>query len=165
MIDMLAVSDRSFEEVLAHMFEEVGPLVAIGRPGEEAAPLGAVRTYAGDDSWRTTVLQAAASARLVILVMDTTTGVEWELENVPARVGLQRLVILPPPGDDADGAESRRQRWAPVRERFPVVPELTRDVAGVCFDADDEPIVVTTHGATTEEQLTSVKEAWLAARR
>ena len=41
---------RSFEEYLHDSFSDLGPMVAIGRPGEQLAVLGAAREYADDES-------------------------------------------------------------------------------------------------------------------
>ena len=45
----------SIEQELAGIMSRVGPVVAIGRPGEPLPQLGAARLYVGDDEWRGTI--------------------------------------------------------------------------------------------------------------
>ena len=43
------------EEQLAMVMNEIGPFIAIGRPGEQWPELGAARMYVGDDEWQATI--------------------------------------------------------------------------------------------------------------
>jgi hypothetical protein len=54
-------SRRTFEEYLAGGFNDIGPVIAIGRPGERAGnrPIGAAREYVDDASWQQRVLERA----------------------------------------------------------------------------------------------------------
>ena len=42
----------------------VGPVLAIGRPGEKLAHLGAARLYVSDDDWQNVAHRLMASAQL-----------------------------------------------------------------------------------------------------
>jgi hypothetical protein len=70
------------EEQLAAAVEVVGPLVAIGRPGDKLPQLGALRLYVPDEEWQATVTTLLTRARLVILrVARDTPRLRWELEQ------------------------------------------------------------------------------------
>jgi hypothetical protein len=85
------------EEQLAAAVEPVGPLVAIGRPGEALPELGALRLYVSDDEWQDVVIRWLTNARLVILrVAGNTEGLWWEISQAPRFVAPERLVLLLP---------------------------------------------------------------------
>ncbi|MGZ3146484.1 hypothetical protein ACVDFE_31730 [Lentzea chajnantorensis] len=86
---------RTEEERLARAFAPVGPLVAIGRPGEVLPPAGAPRVHVGDE-WRQTVRELLDRARLVLVGAGRGAGLRWELEQVVATADPRRVVVLLP---------------------------------------------------------------------
>jgi hypothetical protein len=85
------------EEQLAAAVEPVGPLVAMGRPGEALPEVGALRLYVTDDEWQDVVIRWLTNARLVILrVAGDTEGLRWEISQAPRLVAPERLVLLLP---------------------------------------------------------------------
>jgi hypothetical protein len=68
------------------------------------APLGAVRDYIGHDAWQERVLAHAKAAQCVLMLVDDSPGMAWEVEHVIPAVGLQRVVVVLPP----------RPQWALV---------------------------------------------------
>ena len=90
------VSMLTYEEQLREAFRTVGPLVAIGRPGELLPELGAGRVYVGDDRWRAAVLDLIMRARLVVLGLGPGEGLRWEVERATRLLPPQRLVLLLP---------------------------------------------------------------------
>ena len=55
------------EEHLASVLSQIGPFVAVGRPGEALPTVGASRVYLGDDQWQPTVESLLRGSRLVII--------------------------------------------------------------------------------------------------
>ena len=53
------------EQELAEIVTRVGPVVAIGKPGEPLPELGAARLYVGDADWKAKVTDLMARSRLV----------------------------------------------------------------------------------------------------
>lgn len=86
---------RTEEERLARAFAQIGPLVAIGRPGEPLPPAGAPRVYVGND-WQRTVRELLDRAQLVLVGAGRGDGLRWELELVSATVDPRRVVVLLP---------------------------------------------------------------------
>jgi hypothetical protein len=158
---------RTFEEHLSSTFEDVGPVIAIGRPGEEVAPLGAAREYADDATWQDVVLDRAAASQFVIMEVDATPGMAWELEHVPERVGLRRVLIVLPPGPDLFEKRPPEwyRRWAELRSRLGFLPDVSDDTAAVLFDGDDRPILVAGDQSSVLGTLAAVRTAWLEERR
>ena len=84
----------SFEEQLSLVLEPIGPLVAIGKPGEALPTPGALRRYASDDDWQSQVRRWFDEARLVILRPGFSEGLWWELRESMGRLSPQRVLIL-----------------------------------------------------------------------
>ncbi|HNN94378.1 hypothetical protein [Haliangium sp. UPWRP_2] len=91
---LLRVNYRSEEEELAATFAEVGPLVAVGRPGEVLPHLGAARFYFRDDEWKDRVAELMAQASVVVLRVGGSRGLIWELERALTTLPPQKLVLL-----------------------------------------------------------------------
>jgi uncharacterized RDD family membrane protein YckC len=95
----------SLEEALAGRLEESGPVVAIGKPGEKARPLGAVRHYVRGNDWQHDVLRLLEAAQAVVVILGRTRGLQWELQQICRPENRCRTVLVLPP--DAAGMASR----------------------------------------------------------
>jgi hypothetical protein len=73
-----------------------GPVVAIGRPGS-TPPFGAARTYVSDEEWRETVSGLCSHAGAVVLTLDETEGVRWELSHLFGQNYERKTLFLLPP--------------------------------------------------------------------
>jgi len=80
------------EQVLADAVSPIGPLIAIGRPGERFAGLGASRMYVGDD-WKQRVLAVIKDAQLVVISIGDSQGLWWEVKNVVQAIPPRRVLI------------------------------------------------------------------------
>jgi hypothetical protein len=90
------VSVRTEEEQLVEALREIGPIVAIGRPGERLPRLGAQRIYVEDKDWQQQVLSWFKTAALVVIQVPSnpTRGVTWEIDQSLNLLPLDRLVFL-----------------------------------------------------------------------
>ena len=86
----------SHEREVAAILDRVGPLVAIGKPGDRVAPHGFARMYVGDDIWQQTVLDLVKRASIVILQPEATDGTWWELQIVAGTTDWRRLLMIVP---------------------------------------------------------------------
>ena len=156
---------RTFEEYLHESFEDIGPLIAIGRPGEETAALGAAREYADDATWRGQVINRAREAQLVIMELDASPGMQWELEHVVPIVGLQRILVVLPPGEDILEPRSSAwyERWTELRATCSFLPEVSEKDAAVVFDNDSQPMLIR-NKSSIPATLDAVRTAWLQLR-
>lgn len=82
------------EQELAIILRRVGPVLAIGKPGEVLPELGAARLYVAHDQWQQTVLTLMARASLVVLRIGASTGIQWEIEQTLTQVPRERVVLL-----------------------------------------------------------------------
>ena len=91
--DLQAQRSASTEEVaLVSDLERIGPVLAIGRPGEKLAHLGAARMYVTDEDWQTIAQRLMASARLVVIRAGNTPGLRWELARARDELSAEKVV-------------------------------------------------------------------------
>ncbi|HET9976735.1 MAG TPA: NINE protein [Burkholderiaceae bacterium] len=100
------------EQECARSLQAVGPVIAIGKPGEPLPELGAARLYVGHEVWQAEVGALLARAGLVVLRVGSSPGVLWEIEQALARVPRERVVFAVL--GDAPLAPEVAQRLAPV---------------------------------------------------
>jgi len=81
------------EQEIADILDAIGPVVAIGKPGEPLPELGAARLYVADDQWQAKVGELMRKARLVVLRVGSTPGLLWEIEQALERLPRQRVVF------------------------------------------------------------------------
>jgi hypothetical protein len=87
---------NSEEQQLASVASEIGPFIAVGKPGEPLPQIGAARMYLKNAEWQPRVLQLMQSARLVLLRAGRTEGLWWEVATAVKTVKPERLVFLLP---------------------------------------------------------------------
>jgi TM2 domain-containing membrane protein YozV len=95
----------SVEQELATVMNRVGPMIAIGKPGEALPQLGAARLYVDDDHWRSTITDLMKRARLVVVLAGGTANLQWEIDQAAALVSRQRLIFIVPPSVEASPFE------------------------------------------------------------
>ena len=98
---------RNVDEAMVDEVAQYGPVVALGRPGESAAPFGAWRHYATHADWQDVVVSTARRARAIVLVAGDSPGLRWEFDLVRREDLLERTVLLFHP-DPARAASTRR---------------------------------------------------------
>jgi hypothetical protein len=96
-----------YEEVLAGVLGHIGPVIAVGRPGERLNPSGASRLYVQDEEWQETVSRLMSSARLVVLFLFSSStkknraasgGFTWEIDQACKVLQPQQLLLMLPRG-------------------------------------------------------------------
>jgi hypothetical protein len=96
-----------FEEAVAWEFATYGPVVAVGRPGQSLASLGAAREHLSDDTWQEQVALRMHDARAVVVATGETPGLRWEVSQVVAGGHLGKAVFVFPPLD----GDALARRW------------------------------------------------------
>lgn len=117
--DVMAASKRlgsSAEEALVAALTQVGPVVALGEPGERLPPLGAARAYTPDALWQSHISDWAREARRIVLLAGDTPSFWWEVRHLADTKALDKAAFLLPGGD----------AYRAFRDRFAsVVPGVT----------------------------------------
>jgi hypothetical protein len=112
----------SIEQELALIMNRVGPVVAIGKPGEPLPELGAARLYVGDDQWQAKITEMMQRSRLVVIRGGTTANLWWEIEQAAKVLPLRKLLIVSlgeTTGDFDRGIEQRFGKPANPRSERP----------------------------------------------
>jgi hypothetical protein len=104
----------TLESFVVDQIWRLGPVLAIGNPGERLSPLGAAREYISDDRWRSRIREYLTESRYVVSVLGATPGLSWEYEQMLA-LGRDHdvLVVFPPrPADEL------QRRWQVFQSIF-----------------------------------------------
>jgi hypothetical protein len=89
-----AASPSSSEEELAQILQRIGPVVAIGKPGESLPELGAARLYVSHEEWQAVVGALMKQAALVVVRVGPSPGVLWEIGQALTQIPRQRLALV-----------------------------------------------------------------------
>ncbi|MGI9353435.1 MAG: hypothetical protein ACR2O3_17890 [Rhizobiaceae bacterium] len=141
----LSVPINPYESSIAAGFDGAGPLVAIGRPGEKFATLGAARVYVSDDQWKDKVLELTSEASLVVWVFGSTEGLKWEISKLVDGVPPEKLVVALPFWNVP--VRKRSYLWeevvATIGHEFPKpLPTNIGDSLFIVFNAEWTPIAI-----------------------
>jgi hypothetical protein len=90
---MALLAPQTPEQELAIILNQVGPVVAIGKPGEPLPELGAARLYVDDSRWQAEVATLMRRAALVVVRVGASPGVLWEIDQALEVIPRQRLVL------------------------------------------------------------------------
>ncbi len=174
-----------YEDMIRHAFRNMGPLLAIGKPGEKLPQTGAARVYfssSDEQGWKQKVGELLADSQLVLLQIGGSPGLAWEVEQAVdtlASTPTCLVLCIPTPRLGLLGLSSRMLRkrkrkrmYQAFRElhgsKFPKgLPEDIGCDQFICFDQDWTPRPPEWYGAPLPgeagPQVTKALK-WLSAR-
>jgi hypothetical protein len=139
----IAVPRQSLDHMLLNEGTLYGPMVALGNPKDEMPPYGVARGYVANERWQDAVTQMARASLAVVICVDDTDSMWWEIEHLVGHDHLKKTLFLIHP-NFRTATENQRiiGRLLPklpisgplqhsVRETF-----QTADVVGFFFDQD-----------------------------
>src|SRR5215471_17028118 len=132
------------ESDLARALRPIGPLIAVGRPGEILPPVGAARLYVDHENWQQTVAELSKLAQLIVLRIGKTEGFSWEWKFVRENCDPQKVLIYLPPSDSdlyREFASTAGQASLPTSLPFP-----QEKAAFLAFRSDWNAILVNPDG-------------------
>jgi hypothetical protein len=139
-VAFLLQPEVSFEEVLAPVCANYGPVIAIGRPGEQAPPAGFGRYWVPDVAWRDKVVGLLEECYKVVVIAGETHGLAWEVSQLFALGIPEKVILVIPPNRVEQGwaqVDDLFQRWAQADDLFPaLLPPFQGDEILVTFDAN-----------------------------
>lgn len=133
-------SGATFEQRLVDTFEILGPVVAIGQPGESLPPSGSIRLYVDDEHWQAKVAELIERSSLIVIqARGRSQGMFWELDHVFKRNPFKRTMLAFP----FQHVFSPRERYVDFRESFEKMtgiklPYETSEY--IYFESPDTPI-------------------------
>ena len=133
-----AVADTT-EQSLSRYFATLGPVRAIGKPGERIAEAGAIREYVADGEWQRVVLHHLRNCQAVIIQPSQTGGMKWELNEVFSHVPREKVLIVlcGPEGMSDDCEDLRTFIEQKLSKRFPKCLAFRGTSILVWFERDD----------------------------
>lgn len=72
------------------------PMIGVGRPGEPAPPVGALRVYLPREGWQPQVRDFIEGARHVVLALGWGEGTVWELGEAMRILAPEQLILVVP---------------------------------------------------------------------
>lgn len=98
---------KFFEHQVLEEMTEIGPVVAIGNRGRKGVPFGAARDFLPDDVWRDRVMGLIGSSRVIVVVLNETPGVWWEIQAILSQGAVEKTLFVFPWGSMTKTARLR----------------------------------------------------------
>jgi hypothetical protein len=102
---------RRYEESLVRVLSQVGPVVTIGRPGDELSFGGAARLFVADAHWRQAVEYLMNRSRAIAIIVGHSEGLWWEIELALHVQPRERLLFFFPYVDRTHKPTGRVAQW------------------------------------------------------
>lgn len=97
---------RSLDHLLLAEGTLYGPVVALGNPSDPLPPYGVAREYVSNADWQTRIRRLSQESRAVILCVDDTDAIWWEVEHLAEAQIAKVLFMVHPKFREPD--ENRR---------------------------------------------------------
>lgn len=95
----------SLDQLLLDEATAYGPVVGLGSPTGKRPPYGAARGYFTGETWQDAVENLAAASDFIVICVDDTAGVWWEVDQLAHRhLGKTLFLIHPRYAGAADNA-------------------------------------------------------------
>ena len=91
----------NLDQLVLELATPYGPVVALGNPTDQMPPYGAARGYFDGKTWKQSVEQLGAESIAVVLCLDNTEGVWWEVNHLAQQGLLRKTLFLIHPKDAA----------------------------------------------------------------
>lgn len=136
-----SLSGSSDHEIkMINLFEQFGPVIAIGHPGDELVPLGAARLYVRGKNWQKEVARLMQESQLVVIQIDATEGLLWEIRTAIENLPPEQLLLLMPAKQRQEVYETFR---AVVSDFFPrPLPQAADQAVAIAFGPKWGPLVI-----------------------
>jgi hypothetical protein len=90
------LTENRLETWIVDALRPIGPVVAVGLPGEQLPHTGAARLYLDHEVWQERVRSLIGRARATVVVVGESEGVWWEIETVLRTAAATRLALVFP---------------------------------------------------------------------
>jgi hypothetical protein len=85
---------KSLDQLLLEEGTSVGPVVALGNPADAVPPYGAARAYFHNDNWQKMIGYLMEQAVVIVICVDNSKSLWWEIESVKTHRHLSKTVFL-----------------------------------------------------------------------
>ncbi|WP_152566074.1 hypothetical protein [Lysobacter antibioticus] len=134
----LGLENLTLEQEICAGLRHLGPVIAVGKPGELVPTAGAARAYLTEDSWQHQVEDLLRNAGIVVWHAGISPGAWWELEEIARIVSPEKVVLV------VQSPARRANAYADLDRRTSLVlpkglPRSGNDFNLVTFDATWTP--------------------------
>lgn len=165
LVDLLTLHRHvGYERVLVASSRHLGPVLALGEPGERVPPLGAFRVYFEQDDWKAGVSSLLENATYLVVSLGKTPSVTWEVSRLKELGLLDRTVFVVPPV----AYPARQERLRLLCEQLDLDPVIISSVSSpgeVCVAVmfkEAEPVVLISSGYDATSYFSALLEAGFA---
>jgi len=85
---------NSLDQLLLEEATPIGPVVGLGNPDDKRPPYGAARGYFDHKTWQEAVADLTNNAILIVICIDDSAGIWWEIEHLVGRRHLHKTLFL-----------------------------------------------------------------------
>lgn len=114
----LNIFQHRYEETLSRALSQLGPVITVGRPGDDLGFSGAARFYVSDDKWQQAIRYLMSNTAAVVIIVGRTSGLWWEIGISLACVPRERLLFFFPLVDNDRQPRSWYQTWKEFVKRW-----------------------------------------------
>lgn len=119
------------EQLVTKELRKLGPVIAIGRPGEKLPALGAARFYVAHDRWQEKVAAVMKESQLVLWATGETEGLRWELDHLVENMDPTKIILWAHPSLIPGNTQKREAAWQNFRTTLgEVFPKPLPDTLG-----------------------------------
>lgn len=111
-----------------------GPMIALGNPNDRMPPYGAARGFFANEHWQDAVTGLARGSLAVVISVDDTEAIWWEIEHLVGHDHLDKTLFLVHPRFRAS-ADNRRITTR-ILGRLPIPRQLQHKVAETFASGD-----------------------------
>jgi hypothetical protein len=90
----ISMPKLSLDHVLLTEGTLYGPMVALGNPRDSLPPYGVARGYVANEHWQDTVRQLAQLSQAIVICVDDTDAIWWEIEHLVGHDHLKKTLFL-----------------------------------------------------------------------
>lgn len=142
----------------------LGPVIAVGRPGDRLPQPGAARLTLADDAWQGEIRNLIGKSQLIVFEAGGSSGLQWELAQAFAANPFKPILICVP-FDVEDAILTKQEKYEVFRRALrtctPEVADRLPDQLGnttcVFFDRIDHFTEFTTTEGVPAEALESLR--------
>ena len=137
----------TIEQQVTTLLRRLGPVIAIGRPGEKLPPLGAARFYVSDELWQSKVADVVKASQLVVWASGLSEGLGWEIAHLVKEIDPKQFVLWAHPHLLRRSPAETEAEWTKFLGKFGSIfpqplPEKLGDARFFLFDSKWNPIPV-----------------------
>lgn len=149
---------ESFEERIGGVMQNLGPTIALGRHGEILPTYGFAREYVDDSEWKKVFEDyVSRSAWIVILLYQSTTNLEYELDVIVKMKRNLNILLIPPP------VRYRTINWQAgyykFSQKLDCQPTAEGSFAALLIDHGEPEFIMIEGESSVEIQIASIQNA------